>query len=344
MQKIVKHIAAAVVLLASSSAWSSHLPSNANITVTGNSGTECQTLFAGQTIDAGNVCFEIDASGENMTVTYDTINGWELTEAHLWVGDSPEGYPQTRRGNPKIGIFPFNSGDITGATSYSFTVSLADWHDLLQCDQSLSLYAMAHAAVRRDNGDGGYDTETGWADGDRVTEKGSWATLVTLDIGVTCEDEPTSPPPSGHDDETAFAVGETCFLDIDEDGDGDGDFNRWGWSIGPLGVGTTSHDIYAGAGQCDLGKGEFVGVLTVSYDGSTATVIYDTAAGYHFDETHVYVGNEILPRDVNGDYTVAPGQYPQSTEHIPAVESVTYTFNDLSGDIQVVAHAVAGPF
>jgi hypothetical protein len=42
-------------------------------------------------------------------------------------------------------------------------------------------------------------------------------------------------------------------------------------------------------------------------------------------ETHVYVGNDILPQDNKGGYTVAPGQYQMVT--------------GLSGDIYVVAHA-----
>jgi hypothetical protein len=202
---------------------------------------------------------------------------------------------------------------------------------------------MAHASVRKDDGTGGYDTETGWADGDRVTDKGSWATQVTLTVVVDCDDG--TEPPTGHADETAFAWGDTCFLDIDADGDGNGDFNRWGWTIGPLSpdAGTLSSNIYAGAGQCDLTKGTLVGELTVDYEGSTVTVTYTADAGYHFDETHLYVGNEILPRDVNGNYTVAPGQYSEVDEYEVPVTTVTYVINDVSGTIHVVAHAVAGP-
>jgi hypothetical protein len=103
--------------------------------------------------------------------------------------------------------------------------------------------------------------------------------------------------------ETAFAFGgdyATCFLDIDNDGDGEGDFSRWGWTNGPLPAGSYEFDIYAAAGQCDLSP-------------------------YSLAETHVYVGNDILPQDNKGGYTVAPGQYQMVT--------------GLSGDIYVVAHA-----
>ncbi|MGA1824192.1 MAG: hypothetical protein ACMUIP_05955 [bacterium] len=88
------------------------------------SGVQCQALLAGQTIDAGLVCVEV--VGTDLVVTYDTANGWELVETHLWVGDSLADMPQTKQGNPKIGNFPYNSGDITGATSYNVSISLDD--------------------------------------------------------------------------------------------------------------------------------------------------------------------------------------------------------------------------
>jgi hypothetical protein len=82
-----------------------------------------------------------------------------------------------------------------------------------------------------------------------------------------------------------------------------------------------------------------VGLLTVDYDGSTATVTYNTCGDYTMDEVHLYVGNEILARDVNGDYTVAPGQYPYIDDDIDTNE-YTFMVYGLAGDIYVVAHAV----
>jgi hypothetical protein len=57
------------------------------------------------------------------------------------------------------------------------------------------------------------------------------------------------------------------------------------------------------------------------------------------DEVHLYVGNEILARDVNNEYTVAPGQYPYIDDDIDT-DTYTFTIDGLSGDIYVVAHAV----
>lgn len=136
---------------------------------------------------------------------------------------------------------------------------------------------------------------------------------IIISIPLECEPEPSC--------ETAFARGdngETCFI-------GEG-FNRWGWSIGPLTDGTTeSYDIYAGAGKCDISKGELVGTVDVSYIGGEVSVTYNIDDSYTVSETHTYAGSTMFPMD-NGTPTVAPGQY--------------YIEENLTGDIYVIAHAV----
>ncbi len=307
--------------------------------VNGVPGEYCTTLFAGQTIEAGTVCAEIIDNGdtEELCLTYTTTDGWELIEAHTWVGEDLADMPQTRKGNPVVGNFPYNSGDISGQTTYTVCVDLNQFGNeggaVDLC--GMMLYAAAHAALGKDtDGDGVYDqTETGWGDGDRMVDRGNWATYFTVELAC---DYNTSGEETG---ETAFAFGcddATCFLDFtDEDGTG---FNRWGWFNGPLAAGTYYMDIYAGAGQCDLTKGTLVGLLTVVYDGATAVVTYETCGSYYMDEAHLYVGNEPLARDVNGEYTVAPGQYPYIDDDI-ATNSYTFTV-PATGDIYVVAHAV----
>jgi hypothetical protein len=310
------------------------------------SGIQTQTLYAGQTIVAGTVSVEV--VGTDLTVTYNTTDGWELTETHLWVGDDLANMPQTRQGNPQIGNFPYQSGDITGATTYTFSVPLSVLNFLCPADNK-DYYVAAHAALRKPDGSGGYQTETGWADGDRFVERGMWGTYFT--ITLTCE---CTQPPVGSNCETAFAYAggtnaagddsTTCFLNIDEDSDGIGDFNRWGWTNGAIGDGSYSWAIYAGAGQCDTSKGTLVGTLSVNYSAGTANVTYTTNSPYSMNETHLYVGNEILPRDVNGDYTVAPGQYPTIHEGLNGATTDSYTVTGLSGTVYVVAHGVVCGF
>jgi hypothetical protein len=149
----------------------------------------------------------------------------------------------------------------------------------------------------------------------------------TIDIDYTCTCVPKTC-------ETAYAYGccyAKCFSFWH--------FSNWGWTNGPLPAGHYTFKIYAGADHCNIFKGEDVGWLTVDYDGSTATVFYDvTGSGYTMDETHLYVGNNVLPKK-NGSYTVSPGQYPYSHD-LNNAETDQYEVTGLSGAIYVVAHAV----
>lgn len=144
--------------------------------------------------------------------------------------------------------------------------------------------------------------------------------------------------------ETAFARKTAtylakCFLELDLDNDGTMDFNRWGWTNGPVGEGTTSYyNIYAGAAQCDVSKGVLVGRMDVKYYNGSVEVVIGMYNDYRMDETHLYIGNDILPKD-NGEYTVAPGQYPYSHD-LTSAKSDKYVINGVSGNIYVVLHAV----
>jgi hypothetical protein len=272
----------------------------------------CYDLLAGQTIDAGDVCFAVDETYENLTVTYNTADDWELTEAHLWLGDVLDAYPATKKGNPKIGNFPYNSGDITGLTTYSFTVplgSVQEHFDLNNLDDYCpdgatgTIYAMAHAAVRRVDGNGNVvQTETGWSAGERVVEKGSWATRTEIQLEVTCENGP--PPPSGRGQETAIMFGSIGFdelLDNCTNNQGVSPDNvsdsRWGWQDGPLMEGQYMNPIYAGAGQSDITKGTHVGDVIIDVMSGMVLVQINLYLDYEnnpyvVEDTHVYVGTE----------------------------------------------------
>jgi hypothetical protein len=164
-------------------------------------------------------------------------------------------------------------------------------------------------------------------------------------------------------DETAFAVKtvaqngqptvnadySTCF---DKEIIDNVSFNRWGWTNGPISENSGEHtfDIYAGAGQCDLGKGFLVGVLTVNYVSGTMTVKYSmteesffTNELYALLETHLFVGSDPYPQKNNNKYTIAPGHYGNQSLHANLTE-YTYTVNGLSGDVYLIAHAVVNGF
>lgn len=307
-------------------------------------GVQSYTLFAGQTIDSGQVTAQVN--GSNLDVTYSTADGWTLNEVHLWVGENITDMPQTRKGKPIPGQFPYAAEGLAGATTYTISIPLADL--AFSCPGEDKNYLMAaHAAISKNHTDGSTQSETGWSDGAKFSDKGNWATYSTLTLTCNCGSGPV-----GGECETSFAYSPrpegTCFLDIDEDGDGVGDFSRWGWSIGPLSPGTyQTYDLYAGAGQCDTGKGTLVGTVTVDYDGATAHVTTTLVAPYTMKDNHVYVGNNILPQYVSKKdgqkyNTVAPGQYPSVNDN-PNTITETVSF-EASGDIYVVSHATVCGF
>jgi hypothetical protein len=136
--------------------------------------------------------------------------------------------------------------------------------------------------------------------------------------------------------ETAYAFGNNvanCFLTIPGVTS-----NNWGWSNGPIGAGTYSWPIYAGAGQCNTANGTLVGTLNVTYTPPTAIITYSMGASCHLNATHLYVGNTILPLK-KGKYTTAPGQFPYKHENLNGVSSDTFTINGLSGNIYIAAHS-----
>lgn len=282
-------------------------------------------LFAGQTTDAGDVSVEV--VGQDLVVTFATQDGWELVESHLWVGESLSDMPQSRSGNPKIGNFPYASGDISGATSFSVVIPISELGgEPYVCGKDFHL--AAHAALRKPDGRGGYQTETGWGDGQRMVERGSWATYFT--VRLTCSDDP--PPPQAC--ETAFAFGDQTLIDVlSAQGV---NTNRWGWQITVNTGDSESTPIYAGAGQNDVSKGTYVGDLSYSYDGTTLSVSFDMEPGFGMNETHLYAS--IYDTD-----TAAPGQYGNLHEDLDGASSDSYLLSvadNGDGVIHVVAHAV----
>ena len=298
------------------------IPLTSQATIQVSDDTACQTLTAGQWIDAGEVCSRVQ--GEFLVVTYTTQYDWELTEAHLWIGLDLADMPQNRKGNPKIGNFPYASGDITGATSYAFNIPLDSLGSVEElCD--VTAYLAAHAAVRREDGNGGYQTETGWSDGDPIVDQGSWAMYSS--ILFECKDDPEPPPVIGSC-ETAFAFGD---MELDDFLD----TARWGWQITVNQGDSFSTPVYAGAGQNDISKGTHVGELDVSYEGNIVSVSFNMLAGFAMDETHVYVGDEYVS-------TAAPGLYG-NLHDLTGAFSDDYTLiidGSAPYTLYIVAHAV----
>lgn len=274
-------------------------------------------LFAGQNILAGTVT--ISKTEGYLLVSYNTVNGFELDEAHVFVGESIDDMPQTKNGNPKIGNFPYVADGLSGSY-YQFMIPLSEFGgEPAICDKMF--YVAAHAALVKDNGDGSFQTETGWGDGDRIVDKGSWATYFSF--VYTCE---IVNPPSSGDCETAFAFGDQSFIDL-----GLTD-SRWGWVIELDQFGVFTAPIYAGAGQNDISKGTHVGTLTYRFDGSVLTVAFTMFNGFFMDETHLYASTD-MPT------AIAPGQYG-GLHDLDGASSDQYTVSVNGGAVYIIAHAV----
>lgn len=134
------------------------------------------TLFAGQTIHAGFVTVTND--GVNLYVEYTTNSPWLMTEAHLAVADSLAGIPQTKKGNPIPGQFPYSATFNPGVNDFIFTIPLGSF---VPGDE---LFIAAHAVVTSPGGHGSGGTQTGWGDGAGFPGA-NWATYFQY-IVQTC--------------------------------------------------------------------------------------------------------------------------------------------------------------
>ena len=128
-------------------------------------GTPCPptvvTLFAGQTIDAGNVTVTNDANF--IYVTYNTANGYVLTQTHLYVG-ACELIPVNRPGNPIPGQFPYASAH-SNLTSYTYQIPI------MAIPAGTCGCIAAHAVVSLATGGG---TQTAWGNGTVINPTGQW--------------------------------------------------------------------------------------------------------------------------------------------------------------------------
>ncbi len=271
----------------------------------------CTTLTTADGIDAGSVC--IAATADAFVVTVVVADGWTLGDAQMWMGTDLADMPTAGGGNPDIDLFPYASGTLDEQVSYTFTVPFSDLGEA--CNQTL--LAAVHVTLV---GEGG--TESGWASGEQINEGQS----SFFDLTYECN-QPAPAPEPGPACETAFAYGDTSFVELGIT------LARWGWEIGPFEAGSFSTPLYAGAGRNDLGHGTEVGMLNVQYDGATLVVEYVLAADYDLQETHLYAGASTVS-------TTAPGQFGNTHEELSG-SGDTFTLTGLTGEpLYLVAHAV----
>lgn len=162
------------------------------------------TLTAGQSIDAGEVTVTvIDDGGELwLCVTYETEDGWRLVETHFAITESPGDFPQTNKGNPKVGHFPYGDDElgeydmdgnlIGGEVSYNECILLSELGvEGVAVGETVYIAAQA-SLLNLDNIVGSvpdtdpevfiYQQETGWGDGTEFAEDRNWAMYFELVI------------------------------------------------------------------------------------------------------------------------------------------------------------------
>ena len=134
-------------------------------------------LYAARTAEIGQVVLRVEESG--LVLSYSTSGDRPMREVHAWVGRELSEMPQTRTGNPKVGRFPYKAEDLDTVNDYAFPLS-----GIAQEPQELcgaTLYAAAHAAVEAEDED-----ESAWAGGERLVERGNWATYFSVEL--SCAD------------------------------------------------------------------------------------------------------------------------------------------------------------
>ncbi|MFA8433153.1 MAG: hypothetical protein ACEPOZ_01435 [Marinifilaceae bacterium] len=310
-------------------------------------------LRAGQDIDVGSVIVTNDA--DNIYVTYlldyqdgnceDGIVDAEFGELHVWVGNDLTLIDNGGECRPSPGQMAGQDGgasfDATGLIEYTFVipwdqVNLVGVDDV--CNKDLLLNVVTHAEVKLKDCDGEVTAnETAYGgpiDGPEICSGAWW---YFGEYTVCCGDVPPQVPFC----ETAFAKGGWVWttgkksnpeklpsLELTK--------NRWGWVIELTQIGDTEYEIWAGAGLNNTSKGELVGTLLVSWDGSSASVTYSMLDGYCLEEVHLYAG-DMKPT------TIAPGQYGNINEFDP--NAISHTFNVVledsgDGSVWLIAHAV----
>jgi len=303
----------------------------------GTCGTTTWNLTMGQTTVVGTVTVSNDADNLHVTYAIDTVNFPDCTfgTLHAWAGNDLTTVPTNRQGIPVPGQFP-HVFDATGLTSHTFTIALSSLAiaDATQAC-ALSLFVVAHAEVNRAQADGTAQHETAFGGatagaGPRWWFYGSYVLCCEFGTPVveTCE--------------TAFAKGSHVFTtDTSSNPEQLPSLNltrnRWGWAINLTAPGSSTYDLWAGAGLNDTSKGNKVGTLQIAWDGASAVVMYTMSGTCTIKEAHVYA-------DDSTPTTIAPGQYGNLATFDPKVSTCTFTVpladTDRAGGVWLIAHAV----
>jgi len=124
------------------------------------------TLWAGKNINVGTCTYSVDyVDGvPSFIVTYQTITGWTISEAHMYCG-AKNLMPRNKPGSPKIGQFLFNYTYNPRVSTITYTKPLSE----LPSAESGGFVVACHCVVH-----GPTKTETGWAYGNHKFTDKDW--------------------------------------------------------------------------------------------------------------------------------------------------------------------------
>lgn len=156
-----------------------------------NSETACYTtpLIAGQHFEAGRIDVEIvnEDGMDYVYISYITNEDWILKLTHLYAGDR-EGIPETKKGNPKPGVFEKRmdyEANIISDFEVEYKIPAEALNDCF--------YIAAHCEVAKIDEKGNeIQRETGWGQGEGF-EGDSWAMYFEF-CKTACESEEEPEP------------------------------------------------------------------------------------------------------------------------------------------------------
>ncbi|MBI2832286.1 MAG: hypothetical protein HYX79_08525 [Chloroflexi bacterium] len=150
------------------------------------------TLWADNlNVNAGNVTVAVD--GDTLVVTYSTVDGWQMTETHLYAS-------ATAPTKSAPGRFPFKHEDLGGVTEDSYQISLSQ----LGIAAGDTIFLAAQAALQQpvldeagnpvldEEGNQVYVEESAWAEGDPIPPAKNWAMFFSVTIAAE-EPAPVEP-------------------------------------------------------------------------------------------------------------------------------------------------------
>ncbi len=151
-------------------------------------------LLAGQHYEAGTVTVGNDY--DNLYVTYETTNGWNMKGLHLFVGDCDK-LPTNKPGNLVPGQFPYKVSFDMLKTIYTFVIPLEELPDCY-C-------VAAHANVVKLDSEGEViQSETAFGEGEKVGK--NW--FMKFDFCIqACDEEPPGEDDNCWQEETAWGNG-----------------------------------------------------------------------------------------------------------------------------------------